>query len=269
MERRRQTEGNRQPIADDQPVQLDCASCHEMSGLPSSASVGSALDAEVGRHMKPISFEQHCSACHAMNPAGRGEGTLPIPHAASWMELKQWVVAKFAAADRSPPRDHPLPVGAPAPSSAANADELATRWRNSSQIDDALKILKEQCRKCHSEDHVRDDDAILRAKAGGPLIPQRWLRRGLYDHAAHAAIDCKFCHVKAYAPGTPSAVGTDQNVVMIGGIETCVDCHRAVGTPTPAKLLDDDGESVKQVFGTQPTWASDRCTLCHRYHTVP
>ncbi len=91
-ERYRQTvDGKLQ--ADDANVTLQCSSCHEPAGRPSELAVG---DDEVGRHMKPIRFEEHCQACHAINAPGRDDQTLPLPHAAPWAELNLILGAKLA-----------------------------------------------------------------------------------------------------------------------------------------------------------------------------
>lgn len=53
---------------------------------------------------------------------------------------------------------------------------------------------------------------------------------------------------------------------MIAGIESCIWCHRSEELPTPLALTD--AVTAQRIDG-QPTWASDQCTLCHRYHTPP
>ena len=121
------------------------------------------------------------------------------------------------------------------------------------EISNARQLVRKQCEKCHDQDSLTDQ-AIADARSGRstPLIPPRWLQRGLYDHAAHRKVDCKFCHAAAYT-GPPSSKP------MIGGIETCVDCHRSSDVSMPERLSD--------LPAGQPRWASDNCILCHRYHS--
>ncbi len=77
----------RKPGQDDaSPVKLDCASCHEMAGNP-DPNVTAITDGELGRYIKPISFEQHCSACHSMNPGLATADTTPLPHAVPWAKI--------------------------------------------------------------------------------------------------------------------------------------------------------------------------------------
>jgi hypothetical protein len=114
---------------------------------------------------------------------------------------------------------------------------------------------------------IASNESIMAARDpdAPPLIPGRWLRYGIYDHAAHRDIDCRYCHAPAYAAGAPDQSGQDQNRVLIAGIDRCVGCHRPAESPTPAELLVA-GEPDPRLGG-QSLWASDRCTMCHRYHT--
>ena len=101
------------------------------------------------------------------------------------------------------------------------------------------------------------DQAATFTASSPPLIPQNWLRHGIFDHAAHQRMSCKHCHAAIYEnkPGPPD----DNQRVMIDNIESCVDCHR--DAKKPVKTVEN------VLFGDQPTWASDSCTLCHRYHS--
>ena len=124
--------------------------------------------------------------------------------------------------------------------------------------------MQAQCLKCHDEASITDE--AIRASLGhqsAEMIPSRWFQHGIYDHAAHRRIDCKYCHAAAYHSDTAAKPATDQDVVMIAGIESCTDCHRDAESSTPDSLAASETISL---LGGQPTWASDRCTLCHRYH---
>lgn len=254
--------------SDDGLVQLDCSSCHQLAGAP-QFGVTMTSDSELGRYFAPISFDRHCAACHSINPAGRSENTLPIPHAAPWSEVDTWLAAKSARQPQERAESSPLGVGIGAGSDdqASPDDERVRSWR-AATLEDSRAMVRQQCLKCHQAELIQDDASIMAARRsdGPPLIPQRWLRHGIYDHAAHPGIDCRYCHQQAYAEGTPDQAGSDQNIVMIGGIETCVGCHRPAETATPGELMD--GDQPREVLGTQPLWASDRCTMCHRYHTT-
>ncbi len=248
------------------PVTLDCSSCHEMAGNP-DASVRMIADGELGRYIKPISFEQHCSACHSMNPGLATPDTTPLPHAVPWakIDLLLTATARGAAATgqtRTPRDDRqstPQPgegLGNPAPIDSLDAPHAVAAAR---------KTVETQCLQCHDQQAITDN-AIRSALAGTakPLIPGRWFQHGLYDHGAHREIDCRYCHEAAYPTDGAAKPATDHETVMIAGIESCSGCHRDPESPTPASITSAD---VKSLLGGQPTWAADSCTLCHRYHT--
>lgn len=252
--------------SDDGLVQLDCASCHQINGAP-SGSVALSGDDEVGRYLKPISFDDHCRACHSMNPAGRTEGSLPIPHAAPWSEMDQWLAAKMVPSQQRRTSSNPTGIGVTESLPGGDSASLAQQWKEAN-LDKSREMLKQQCLKCHQEGLISSDESIMAARDvdARPLIPSRWLKYGIYDHAAHRNVDCRYCHAQAYDDGTPAEPGKDQHMVMIAGIESCVGCHRPAESPTPAELLVATEPDPR--LGGQSLWASDRCTMCHRYHAT-
>ena len=244
-------------------VQLDCSSCHEPSNAPSNGG-SPASDAELGRYMTPVSFDQHCVACHQLNPAGRAKDAPPIAHAAPWNETEKLIESQLLnKLTQSPRQDiNPTNLGAinNRPAGAVTADE-AERQRQAlrlvAAVDKAtlMATIRQQCSTCH-EDDVTTDDAIATAKAK-PMIPDRWFRFGIFDHSAHLTVKCEQCHSGAYG-GDPKAPPTDHSRVMIGGIETCTSCHRPEGSPP--------GNPALTIQAGEQQWASDRCVMCHRYH---
>ncbi len=259
---------NGQWQADDAVVTLQCNSCHEPAGRPSEQAVG---DTEVGRHIKPIRFDDHCQACHAINAPGRDDQTLPLPHAAPWAELNVIMSAKLAGSQwlgrfRSPTdavRKEPL-VGEGDDGALVLQGSDATLSKPS-LVDSQRDRVKEACLKCHVESDLTDEAITkLRSNAVPPLISERWLRRGIFDHAAHGKMACSYCHeVPTSDPTHAGQPAKDQTVVMINSIATCMECHRDSASPEPASLQTD---KAKQLLNGQTTWASDRCTECHRYH---
>ena len=117
--------------------------------------------------------------------------------------------------------------------------------------------------QCHDQASITDQ-RIASASTADPMIPARWFTHGLYDHGIHRQIDCKYCHQAAYPTAGSAQPPRDQETVMIAGIDTCTGCHRDADTPTPESISNPD---VAALLGEQTTWASDRCILCHRYHT--
>ena len=257
-------------VSDDALVQLDCSSCHELAGsVGNRSSVSQVADIEVGRHIAPISYDSHCSACHSINVPGRDERTLALPHAAPWAEIDQWLRAKLPQSNSSAsslPGPSANPTGIGVVRSVEPLDAQARLREDEAMIAVLREMVRQQCLKCHEENLVKDDEAIMAARdvQASTLIPSRWLAKGIYDHGAHAKINCRFCHAEAYAEGNPSQPGQDQDKVMISGIESCRGCHRPEDEPTPMSLLVDSKPHAD--LGGQPLWASDRCVTCHRYH---
>jgi len=283
--------GYRKPIdgklqGDDALVTLSCANCHQFAGTTSPALVG---DDEIGRHIAPISFDQHCAACHSLNAIGKVEGTLPLPHAAPWKEVETLIASKLVGGQQigsiRMPRDvvRKTPLVGEGVTGALesvsptreNVDEKAIL---EASVRATLASVAQRCLQCHAEADITDESiASLRSGSSPPLIPSRWLRRGIYDHAAHRKVDCKFCHAAAYSPTVPSDSQTgnearkttkqdDSEIVMIGGIETCTGCHRDSASSIPISFADDE---TKRLLGGQGNWASDACIECHRYHWQP
>jgi hypothetical protein len=67
-----------------------------------------------------------------------------------------------------------------------------------------------------------------------PVIPDRWLARGGFDHAKHISVACEKCHNVRGSKDTAD--------ILLPGKASCVACHSSQG-------------------GVR----SD-CALCHKYH---
>lgn len=267
----------RKPGQDDtSPVSLDCSSCHELAGDPLPASdiaedITVSAAREFGSFIAPVSFQRHCSACHALNPGLASEETTPLPHAVEWkkIDLLLAATARGAAATgiTRPPRDDRQST--PQPGAGLGNPPPAFSYSIEDSLQDAetrRNQVVSQCLKCHDQESI-SDAAIRSALVGSaiPLIPQRWLRFGRYDHGAHRDVDCRYCHQAAYPTDGQDRAAVDHQSVMIAGIESCTGCHRDAESPTPDAIRVG---TAKALLGRQPTWASDRCTLCHRYHTA-
>jgi hypothetical protein len=271
--------------SDEALVTLECKDCHQFAGVPQrSQAVGKVQvgDDELGRHIEPIAFTKHCAACHSMTVAGQKESTLPLPHAAPWSEMEVLMASKLIGgrelgqvrmpidAIKEPPR-----LG----ESVGSNDQLVTPAAIALSLEQARKAfeaslsagrtsIKQRCEQCHEDQDLTDESIeALRANKVPPLVPERWLTRGIYDHAAHRKIECAFCHAQAY-PNNSNAASQleDSETVMIRGIESCDGCHRSVESEFPASLSD---ANVVKLLGGQSNWASDTCTECHRYHWKP
>ncbi|MDG2223920.1 MAG: cytochrome c3 family protein [Rubripirellula sp.] len=253
--------------ADTDAVQLDCSSCHQMAGNPDPSS-NLITDGELGRYIEPISFQQHCSACHSMNPGIATADTTPLPHAAAWSQLDLLLNASLVGTRLNEETrvrgDDAQATAVPGEGFGDPANPITLP--DPGELQQARQRVEAECQKCHEPEHITDE-FIAKAAAGeaAPLIPPRWFQHGLYDHAAHRQVDCAFCHSAAYAANDAVAgPPLDHQKVMIDNIESCTGCHRDAESPTPASLSSQD---VVSKLGGMSTWATNNCTLCHRYHT--
>ncbi|EMI44351.1 cytochrome c3 family protein [Rhodopirellula sp. SWK7] len=272
-------------------VQLNCQSCHDIVGQQVIDGLGSNLksvDIELlGRSMTPINFEKHCVACHAISPGviSASEHPLRLPHAVSPTSMRTQIAAAIDGSratgmsrERRDNSKKKLPPGIGEPHSNS------TQWRvTDEEIAATEELVREQCLTCHVSESITE--AAISASNSSTttsMIPTRWLRRGLYDHAAHRLIDCRFCHSEAYPPSfnlqQADLADDDHEKVLIAGIESCQGCHRPAHTPAPSEWSTSPTQSKDativagepspaELIGKMPTWASDECILCHRYHS--
>lgn len=243
-------------------VQLSCTDCHARND-----AVLGATDVEEGRTFAPIRFEEHCAACHELNYPTRDDSVQPVPHAVTWETAGRLLRGAIGGhllertGDDSP-ENAQLPK-IPGTDVGAAEEQTVTVERLDQLVEQGLETLRSQCQVCHEPDALTSE-AIQDALAGlrPEMIPQQWLRRGMFNHAAHAEVDCRRCHDAAYLTeggGNARAAAGDHDQIMIRGIEGCVDCHsRTDSASALAAVGEQRGEATVQ--------ASAACTLCHRYH---
>jgi predicted CXXCH cytochrome family protein len=274
-------------------VQLDCGSCHQPDNEPFSVRsadevTGANVDPPLagnGEHMRPVSYERHCRACHPLSFGTDDDAVLP--HRLSPVAIRAYLRGYFAGqGDEQTMDDSPLlprrwiPGRSEHDFGSTEIPSLLEQVRSAEQ----LLVESRTCQKCHLElpnsaaDRATFDryrpareqlpeqgptllPALLPAK-----IPPRWLTLGRFNHAAHRH-DCKECHAAAYeqlplvgkdssGAGVDAAhaddvrpVPRDQEFVMIAGIDSCRRCHSDRGS---------NRESGSASFA---------CVECHRYHT--
>ncbi|TWU03750.1 multiheme c-type cytochrome [Neorhodopirellula pilleata] len=261
--------------SDQDVVQLDCSSCHALAGQEFQRSGGDSSSIDqvmLSGNIAPIQFDQHCSACHSISSGSASPSAIELPHAAVWSRLDQMLAATIqgdramgtaTGSSQEIRSKATLGVG---PQRLPQGDGKVTPG----ELAAARQRVAEQCLECHDQESITDEAILaMRDPSADPLIPGRWLNHGYYDHAAHRQLACQLCHAEADPSGMPTENlkldFDDSNRVMISGIEICQACHRPAGTKAPAELAQWD----PSLLGGMPTWASDQCTLCHRYHTDP
>jgi hypothetical protein len=205
-------------------VQLQCGDCHQppQGGLDRP-------------YMEPVTYEKHCASCHPLQFDRRISE--PAPHKEPkvvydfvFAKMTEYIAAhpsEIPLVDepdqrlRNPPPPHPP---------ARNAAE----WVEQRMTDAQLLLWRKSCQECHSLSYPDGSDALpVVAKAA---ITTRWLPHANFDHQAHQMVRCASCHAKA-------SLSRETSDVLIPGIQTCQQCHRA-------------GRDA----------AEARCFECHTYH---
>lgn len=244
-------------------VQLDCSKCHQPHAVQESRHA-SAIAREGGRFYAPIDFEKHCAACHQMSFAGQTTEELPLPHVAHREEFARLISAKqFSGSPRGKVRE-PGDRAAENEKGGASDAERNPAELPQEKLEAAVDAVFARCGQCHLKEDT-EPDAIAKALAGTlqPLIPPRWLQHGYFDHASHSRLTrCAYCHEMPTAVGEPN----DQHAVLIKGPESCVPCHRPPNAQAPQEFASPATRMETLGQKDQPTWASDDCITCHRYH---
>jgi hypothetical protein len=278
--------------ADIDLITLNCSSCHQLDRNQSVTQSGTATDQitrtafsttdnpprPAGDYMLPISFEQHCQACHQLTYAGRAKPTEAtaenntrylaakqsesVPHGWSDEQLRHYLTQVLDSRFINNP-DHDLLKG---PLESAVKQPLE-KWRLpnrppkpnellqtvgeylTDEQQAAVKNLRLQCIECHQMS-PQPNSLQVQPVSTRPV----WFAYAKFDHMAHRAVSCQACHSGAYPgdlPTEPTAMETlDGENVPIPGRQLCLQCH-----------------SPPQGSGTDVTGgARFDCVECHRYH---
>lgn len=244
------------------PGGLRCVSCH----VPDDA----------GAYMKPITFDAHCRSCHeeSLGRISVAEGVIDSersPHGSTdelrqavTRKLGEWVKAqpeRFVIAPATDPAAAPDAAQAQEEKSAepptsrrrrGSADtskpdakvpsfesiEARNAWLDT-QTARAIAALatEHRCGYCHVGAASPGAETAAQLNIRPPEIPDRWLPRSRFSHAAHQMIRCDECHAAATSESTAD--------IIIPSITTCAECHAPAHTGAGAP---------------------HDCVLCHSYH---
>jgi predicted CXXCH cytochrome family protein len=241
------------------PLQLECASCHRLdatsavAGLPQPARPS-------GAYMLPVTYEQHCQACHPLHIESKMEKDRPaqrltLRHRQQPAEihtlLEGYYLDQFVkgALIPSDPRQRPLPGKLP----LTKEDKQLAQALIVTKVAQAEKLAfgKNTCQECHRS---LDPNKGAQQRIATADIPMIWYKHARFDHVAHRAVHCRECHPRAYAlteDGTVNAnASRHKDDVLLPGLATCQQCH------APAQ----------QVGGQRRGGARFDCVECHRYH---
>ena len=238
-------------------VKLQCESCHQLG--PDNKEI-QRTDQEAwssrstGSYMQPISYEQHCQACHPLRiEPDRPDVKLPHGMAAEAIDeyLRRMFRSRFVEenpelfSQQLPHRSAKEPVHPiPGRSEVMDSQSETAGDQIESQLDKARRNLRSQCYQCHDPSGA-ESEALSVLPANLPVV---WLENAEFSHAPHRAVRCTECHSAADDDRQPAdePKKRESKRVMIPGHETCMKCH-APATSTGGGARHD-------------------CTECHRYH---
>jgi hypothetical protein len=250
---------------DDEPVRLDCASCHQVdsgdlkgkSDQASALPVAALLPARsAGAYMLPVTYENHCRACHPLTlPLQSGDQRdaplVTVPHGLQPADVRTFLWG--AAANQKEKQLAELqPERRPLPGKDRSAAAKKARAEVDQKVDKELKELlyererrragkvlflgKQTCGECH---HYEGTDGDAPKKIQPTAVRSVWFDHAVFNHTAHRRVECLACHEQAKN-------SVDSVDVLLPGIENCRQCHRS----------ESAGHGG----------ARSNCTECHRYH---
>lgn len=213
---------------------LDCTSCHQ-------------ADAE-GRYVKRISFAANCQACHALQfDANNPELVLPHGNADAVHAYLRTLPSQYGelAVKRGivEPKKVQLFVvqqfvqlrNAHRSVEDIERDAFFTDspYRRDSSVPGRARGSFYGCAFCHE---VKSSAAAV-PTITKPVLIDRWLPHGSFNHAKHTSIKCDDCH--------HATQSHDTSDILLPAKATCVACHSP-----PGKVASE-------------------CITCHTYHAPP
>jgi len=209
---------------------MKCSDCH---GTDPASPRGDLL---------PVSFEQHCRACHKRELEFDvnqilGSEAAPAPHTRDPQTIRNFITQTYQQALASNPPLAQRPLGReiePPPNPAA--------WLAAVVQQSEAYLFERKCQYCHQLEPRRGEFPVVKRvnpirgeHVEGKPEGRPWLARAQFSHRAHRAVDCSSCHRAARA-------STKTEEVLIPKLENCLPCHGRTGT------------------------SLDHCAQCHLYH---
>ncbi len=219
-------------------TKLDCNYCHKQEAD--------------GRYMQRVSFEANCQECHSLQFDVKNPD-LQLPHGdaqlvRTFLRTLPAQYGEFARRKRGIASD-----AAVTEFTTQQIRQLLTQFSSGEELERAVFFTKDPYKG------AQQSDATTRAKYAGcafchevkqtvaasypmpevtkPVLIDRWLTHGAFNHAKHTMTDCRTCHAAAEG----SSLTSD---VLIPTKESCTSCHAPQGTAANAS----------------------QCTTCHVYH---
>jgi predicted CXXCH cytochrome family protein len=213
---------------------LDCAFCHQ----PGPGGV----------YYKTVTFENNCKVCHALQ-FDKENPELTIPHGQpafvhAFLRSLPQQFADFATRNKKITTDAEVKrfvrerlsemrqqygPGEELEQKVFYSDERTAPASNVGGLGDQGRSLFPGCAYCHEVKRGVDLPLVTT-----PVMPERWLNRGRFDHSRHTALGCSSCHQAG-----SSKASSD---VLIPSKQICASCHQPQGA------------------------ARNDCFECHSYH---
>lgn len=235
---------------------LDCAYCHK-------------LDASKA-YMQPVTYETSCQACHSLQFDVNLPG-LQVPHPAANssiaynflltlpVQVEKYAREQLNITDRNRVKDFVFEKMSALRERTRQGDDLihdvyfADNQRMSFGIvngEQHAQAAYPGCAYCHVVQSNGTGEPIIPK----PLIPDRWLAHGKFDHSKHSSLSCDSCHggiatsVKSAEVFIPTKASCVTCHSPKGGVtNTCVTCHNYHHTPPPG-LSTASVSPVKEMF---------------------
>ncbi len=230
------------------PVQLDCGDCHRPPTSNETARFGSqpakagavAPDREPPSmnperaYMAPLSYAQHCLACHGLQFDKRFSESAPhdtpeVVHAFV-VERFQRYIAGHPAELRIANSDPNLPQK---PFAVSPRVLTPPQWVSERAAESEQLLWRKTCMQCHAMSFPASQPLPVVAKSN---ITVRWFQHAVFNHDKHRLLKCEECH-------TAARTSQETSDILLPGIKTCEQCHHS---------------------GSEA--AEARCFECHTYH---
>jgi hypothetical protein len=245
----------RSSVDQDGFIQLTCSNCHErdnpirgLDGLEDNPpKIPASFEKPNSEHMlyKPIDYETHCVACHAIEE--NLDAGPPLTHGLNKEQTIEEIRKRRVALSSEEVQK--------ALESADPTEKLKRRQQETEDIfEKELPEVARQCVKCHEQNpESQPIDLVVR-----PNIQVRWLDNASFNHGKHLMIGCIACHKEPY-DHSESKVNSEVEAerIMIGGLAKCRECH-----------IEDAVDRAK-AGETNANIATANCMECHRYHVDP
>ncbi len=246
------------PVRDTDLVQLDCASCHQLdtTDAPRAGPKQELLPRASGDYMLPVTYDQHCKACHPLT-FSPSVPDVQIPHHLQPDDVRRFLWGAYASEEaKAVAKKATTNREMPGANVTREQKEKEARERIHGKVQSAQSFLyqadrdkaiqfvftgKTTCGLCHYYESKPGE--LIPQRIIPPNVPQLWYPHAKFSHYAHRAVECLACH-----EGAPnSKTNTD---VLLPGRDNCLKCH----------------SHSRVVNGEKLGGVREDCTTCHRYH---